>query len=204
VVDNEKSAPGMRRFDDPRDLPLESLELEKEDVMKFKPIYEAIHMFMMEDGFRHPVSNDDKVEELYWERWIPSGAKEQHIWWRWAKKASPYLRYYVEINFQTLNVSKAEVAYRNRKISGEKIDLIIRIRPVLQWDYDNKLRDSIIEQFKKTFFAKIYNEEIRQRRAELQDTMERLQRLIRGYFEMVSEQPAPMIHQPPMGYKERF
>jgi hypothetical protein len=204
MVTNEKTAPGMRRIDDPRDVQIFSFELEKEDVMRFKPIYEAMHQFLMEEGYGHPQSPEvpDMVEDLYWERWILSGAKEQHIWWRVKKDVSKYVRFFLIVNIQTLNVTKAEVAYKGKKVSGEKIDLIIRVWGYLQWDRDDRFQNSIAERFKKTFFTKIYQKEYDQKKDDFLRFAGKFNRLIKGYFEMVSEGATPVIFQPPMGYKE--
>ncbi len=194
---------GMLRVGDVRDIEVARFELEREDVMKFKPLYEALHDYLFENGFVHPLTEDDKYEDLYWERWTPSGAKEQHIWWRFIKKTnSPYVRYFIELNFQSLNVTKAEVAYKGRKVGAEKNDLIFRGRAFLQWDIDNKLQNSIFEAIKKVFFNRLYVEEIDQHKVELSLIAGRLQTMIKGYFEQTHDvAPAPNF-QPVMGYKE--
>ena len=155
----------------------------------------------MEEGFSHPLSDDDKIEDLYWERWTPSGAKEQHMWWRVKKDVNNYIRHFITINFQTLNVTKSEVAYKNKKVNAEKTDLIIRISCVLQWDINNKF-ESGLGRFKKVFFNRIYNQELDQRKIDLHNFGLKLQRLIKNYFEMASDEEAPVIFFPPMGYKE--
>ncbi|HIH23973.1 TPA: hypothetical protein HA251_02970 [Candidatus Woesearchaeota archaeon] len=192
---------GMLRIGDDRDIAVMNFELEKEDIMKFKPLYEAMHMFLMEEGYSHPLTNDDKVEDLYWERWTPSGAKEQHIWWRVKKDINPYIRYFVAINFQTLNITKAETAWKNKKINAEKIDCIVRVSCVLQWDMKNKFQKSIAWRFRKAFFNRVYQEEIEARKNDLNNFGMKFQRLIKQYFEMTSEGEYPKIHQDPMGYK---
>ena len=192
----------MRRIGDDRDIEVMVFELEKEDVMKFKPVYEALHVFLKEEGFSHPQTDNDLVEDLYWERWVPSGAKEQHIWWRVSKDINKYIRYFVEINWQTLNVTKAEVAYKNKKVSGERIDCIVRFRIYLQWDYHDLFKNSIGWKIKKTFFNRVYDEEIKAHKRELERFGLRCQRLIKYYFEMAGGEEQPVIFQPPMGYKE--
>jgi hypothetical protein len=207
MVSNETTAPGMLRLTndenkETRDIQMFSFELEKEDVMRFKPIYEAIHQFLMEEGYTHAKTGDDLVEDLYWERWVPSGAKEQHIWWRVAKEFTPYLRHFLIINFQTLNVTKAEVAYKNKKVSGEKTDVTIRAFGYIQWDYNDKFKNSFAWQMRRVFFSKMYSAEYTQKKGDILRFQDKFVRLIKGYFEMVSESPTPIIPQPPMGYKE--
>lgn len=198
---HSQRAPGMRRIGDERDILVIELELEKEDVMKFKPVYEALHQFLGEEGFSHPQTGDDKIEDLYWERWNQSGAKEQHIWWRVHKNINKYIRYFVTIDWQTLNVTKAEVAYKNKKVSAEKIDCIVRIKCYLQWDYEDRFKESIGWKMKKVFFNKIYEEELKKHRKELERFALKAQRLVKSYFEMAGGE-YPVMFQPAMGYKE--
>lgn len=197
-------APGMRRMGDPRDYLVTEFELEKEDVMKLKPIYEALHQFLAEEGFTHPHTKNMEIEDLFWERWVPSGAKEQHIWWRVFKNPdqSKYIRYFIEINWQTLNVTKAEVAYKNKKVSAERTDCIIRFKLILQWDYDDLFEKSIGGKMKKMFFSKIYAEEVQKHKEEMLRLGNKLSRLVKYYFEMAGGEEQPVIFQPPMGYKE--
>jgi hypothetical protein len=197
---NEGNGPGMLRFGDSRDMQFVGWELEKEDVMKLKPIYEALYMFLRDEGFEHPFGGEP--EDLYWERWVPSGAKEQHIWWRVRKDINRYIRYFMHIDFQTLNVTKAEVAWKNKKVSGEKIDLIIRVKIWLQWDVENLFQDSFAWQFKKMFFNRMYVQEQEQHRLNILQLSGRIQRLIRHYFEMAADDEHLPIMQPVMGYKE--
>jgi hypothetical protein len=203
MAENVRTAPGMLRVGDPRDFKVAEFELEKEDVMKFKPLYEALAGFLQEEGFGHAKTGDLFWEDLYWERWTPSGAKEQHMWWRLAKKDSnPYIRYFVSVSFQTLNVTKAEVAYKNKKVNAEKTDLIIRVGCWMQWDYDDKFKNSMFGSFDKVFREHFYGAEWMQKWKDYERFSWRMQRLIRGFLEMAMDEPQPVSFTPPMGFKE--
>jgi hypothetical protein len=199
---NELRARGLLRLGDPRDIQITNWELEKEDVMKFKPLYESLYYFMKEEGFVHPQLGDDVPEDLYWERWTPSGAKEQHIWWRMVKVINPFIRYFLHLQFQTLNVTKAEVAYKNRKVSGEKIDLIVRGQLYIQYDYDDKMKNSIAWQFRTKFFNRIYARELEDHKELVRQFNGRLTRLIRTYMDMQTDEEPVVNFYPPMGYKD--
>ncbi len=192
---------GMLRIGDPRDIQVASFEIEREDNLKFKPIYEALHDFLYELGFKHPHSKDDKFEDLYWERWVPSGAKEQHIWWRMRRDINPYIRYFIELNYQTLNVTKNEVAYKNKKVNLEKNDLILRLRAFVQWDVEDRF-ETLGGKIKKVFFHRVYMDELEQHKVELQRTVQRIQGLIKGFAEQSHDLPVEPNFQPAMGYKD--
>ncbi len=192
---------GIRRFGDPRDIEVSSFEIEKEDVMKFKPLYEALYLFLQEEKYKHPVFGEP--EELYWERWTPTGAKEQHFWWRLSKdSAKPYIRYLLVLNMQTLNVTKEEVAYKNKKVKGEKTDLIIRGTVFVQWDIKDEFRNSWAWRFRQMFFNNLYKDEIEFHKNEARAFSLKLQRLFKQYLEMTADSEIPQLFQPPLGYKE--
>lgn len=193
---------GMRRVGDDRDITVASFEIEREDILKFKPLYEALHDLLLELGFTHPHSDDDKYEDLYWERWVPSGAKEQHIWWRMKKDINPYIRYYIELNYQTLNITKTEIAYKNKKMALEKNDLILRLTAILQWDINNRFENSVGGKMKKMFFNKVYRDEMEQHKIELQKVVNRIQGLIKGFVEQTHDTDSAPDFQPIMGYKD--
>jgi hypothetical protein len=209
MVENLMHAPGMLRVGDERDLLVSKFELEKEDVMKFKGLYEAVALFLQEEGYGHAKTTslagpgDINWEDLFWERWSPSGAKEQNAWWRVAKyDSNPYIRYFVSISFQMLNVTKAEVAYKNKKVNAERPDLIIRCECWMQWDYDDKFKNSMFGSFTKQFRKYFYHEEWEQKRKDFERFSWRMQRLMRTFLEMAVDQEAPVGLFPPLGYKE--
>lgn len=194
---------GTLRLGDPRDVKIMEFEVEREGIIKFKPIYEALFNFFFEKGFRHPQDGGDKIEDLYWERWMPQGHKEQHIWWRLRKQINPYIHYYVQFDYQTLLVSPAETQHQGKKVKKvEFTDLICRVKIYLQFDLDNKFQKSLAWKLKKTFFNKIYKDEIDQHKSELYNFGMELNRLLKHLLEMQADKPQPEQFEPKMGYKE--
>jgi hypothetical protein len=192
---------GIRRLGDPRDVSMFKFELEREGVVKFKPIYEAIYLFLKDNGYEHP-KGGDKIEDLYWERWVQSGHKEQHIWWRAKKDATPYIRYLIEINFQTLLGSPSEIAHNGKKVKGEFMDLIIRVECLLQWDMDNKLEDGIFQNFKNLFFSKLYKDELNFHKGEVAKMGQNLQKVIKHMLDMHNDESGIEVNwNPQLGYK---
>lgn len=200
----EQDGSGYLRLGKNRDLDIKVFEgeIERESLLKFKPIYEAMFLFLTENGFEHPLARNDQIEDFYWERWTQSGAKEQHIWWRVKKDVQPYIRYFYQIDWQTLNVTKSEGAYKGKKISGEKIDLIIRIKAWVQFDYEGKFDNSIIWQFKKAFFGKMYKKELDHHKLALYDFTQDMIRMLKSIMEMTHDEGYRAQFEPKMGYKE--
>lgn len=193
---------GMLRVGDKRDIKVFDGEVEKESVMKLKPIYEALHEFLMEEGYAHPQSGDDIFEDLYWERHVPQGFKEQHIWWRATKDINKMIRYFVQLDYQTILVEPAEVAYKGKKKKLEKVDLIIRIKCYVQFDPEDILNKSMWGSFKRMFFNKLYHQEVLYHQGEMKEFAMRLQRLCKGFMEMQTDKEHPRIFHKPLGYKD--
>ena len=194
---------GMLRIGDNRDVKVFEFEVEREGVMKFKPIYEALHAYLIERGWSHPQSGDEKIEDLYWERWMPQGHKEQHIWWRAKKDINKYIRYFIALNYQTLLVSPADVQHKGKKMKKVEFhDTIIRVQMWLQFDINDLFKNSFAWKFKKVFFSKIYSDEIDEHTSELHEKGLSLQRTIKHLLEMQADKEASRLFEPPMGYKE--
>lgn len=198
-----KSGNYMLRFGDDRDIKVFEGEVERESVIKFKPIYEALHQFLIESGYTHPHSGNEQVEDLYWERWTPSGAKEQHIWWRVASTPSPYIRYFIQIDWQTLNITKTEIAYKGKKVAAEKNDLIIRVKAWVQFDIDDRFKDSILWRIKKVFFNRIYVQELEHHKLQLHNFVTEMMRMLKSILQMQHDESTPIRFEPPMGFKDQ-
>jgi|GEM_PF-6210474 len=192
----------MLRIGDKRDILVREFELEEDDLVKFKPMYESAFFFFTEEGFRHPQDGTDKIEDFYWERWTPTGAKEQHVWWRMYKDITPVIRWFVIVNFQTLNMTKKETQWKGKKIDGEKTDVVIRVKCYIQFDINDTLKNSVVWKIRRTFFNKIYYNEMEQAKENLKKFSVKIERFFKQYLEMIPDQEAPVDFWAPRGYKE--
>jgi len=87
---------------------------------------------------------DENPEIFYLERILGTGVKEHRIWWRCLKvpQKSGYYRYFLKIDFMTLNMKSIEVMHQGHKMKTDRGDCVIRIWAYLQLDYNEKWRNS--------------------------------------------------------------
>lgn len=168
-----------------RDILVWQFELEREDVLNLKPLYEMLWRWLTEEGYTDykTGSSDKYFEHLYWERILIDGKKEHHVWWRMAKEINDYIRYVVKLDFQTLNMSKAEIAYQGKKTIVDKGDIIIRVWFFVQWDWKDKIQKSFVRRWGSVLKEHIYRKEMEQHYKNLVDWGYKMHSLIKDYFE---------------------
>lgn len=202
-----KKSPGFFRPGDKRDIKIMNFELEKDAPMKMKEIYEAFHNELADDGWKDPVSGDDKFESLYWERVLANGFKEHHVWWRAVKyplgDKNTYIRYACKVDVQSLVVRDTEIVYKGKKKKVQHADLVLRVWFFLQLDVDDKLQNTI-SSFLNLFRKHLYKEEIDQHAAELYNYGQKIQRWLKAYLDMEESGEQPTHFGPEMGYKNQY
>ena len=180
------SWPLLRPWDKDKDISVGKFEIEEEDVLHIKTLYENLHDWLLEENFEDVDGFGDKFEQLYWERITASGAKEHHIWWRVVKypDGKGYYRYFVRIEFQSLNTKDVEIMHKGQKVKTNKSDLIMRMEGILQLDYQDKFKNSMLKGMEEFYRKKFYEEKKEQHRDELYNTMYRLSARIKAYLKM--------------------
>jgi hypothetical protein len=196
---------GIRRIGDPRDILVTSWELENETIQVFKPMYRALHDYLKENGWEHPLSGDDVIEDLYWERWGPSGLKEQWAWWRCAQDKNQYVRWLVLLEWQTLFVKADQaITYKGKKAPGkvERINLKCMATFYLQFDINDLFKNSIAWKFKKAFFNRMYIQEMEQHRSDLYERAHKIEALVKRLMVLESDWDHPVLQYGPFGYAD--
>ena len=173
--------------DDLHRLFVAEFEIEHEDVFHLKNLYKLIQEWLPMNGFVSIDGDDDKPETLYWQRVLPNGNNEHHMWWRTHKKPwnNNYYKYYLKLDYQTLNMGKSEVTHKGQKLGTNKGDLILRCKAYLILDYKKKWRNhSMLKYLEKFFIKKIYKKEIDMLKTDLWVTTYKLQDAIKQYMKL--------------------
>jgi len=202
-----KSGKGFLRPGDDRDIFVCTFEIEKDHFMMIKPLYEALHHNLTDDGWKDPVSSDDKFESLYWERVRENGMKEHHMWWRIVKEpphGSDFVRYAIKVDFQTIAVTAAEIPYKGKKAKVDRADLIIRFWFWVQWDWKDKFKKSIVKSLQQTFKKQLYKDEMDQHWGDLNNYAQELRTFCKDYLDMEEAGERPRQFHPEGGYKDQF
>jgi len=167
-------------------------------------MYRAIHDYFIENGFSHPLSGDDKFEDLYWERIRPNGDKEQWVWWRLAYDHNRYIRWLVIFDFQTLFIKKRELAYKGKKVGGlvEVNNLKMIAKFYIQFDYYDLFKNSLAWKFKRVFFNRMYKQEIEQHKEELHTFALKLNRVCKSLMAMTTDEEWPAQQYGKLGYAD--
>lgn len=184
------------------DIKVASLEIENEETFHLKNLYKLIHDWLVEEGFKDIYGSDDNVEIFYLEKILGTGAKEHRIWWRAYKipNNSHYYRYFMRINFLTINMKSIEVMHQGHKMKTDRGDLIINIDSYLQLDYNRNWRGPagakkkpFIMRFDPLFRRRVYKAQIEAYKIDLYKTTYRLQGVIKQYLKLKTlyEMPKP-------------
>jgi hypothetical protein len=182
-------------------------EIENEETFHMKNLYKLIHDWLEEEGFRDIYGDTVNPEIFYLERMLGTGAKEHRIWWRCLKtpQKSGYYRYFLKINFMTLNMKSIEVMHQGHKMKTDRGDCVIRIWSYLQLDYDRKWRGDAKELtgykrfFDKLFRNRIYKAQIEAYKVDFYKTAYRLQSVIKQYLKLKTLYEMPRPFQPERG-----
>lgn len=189
----------MPDFDfDPTDseftMQIAEFEVEHEDVFHLKKLYALVAEWFAINGYVSVDSNDDKIETLYWERKIPSGAGEYHIWWRVHKipRDNNYYKYYIRFDFQGLNVNKKEVVHQGNKVGTNQGDIILRCKAFLILDRDKEWREhKILKHFHRYYLKRLYKKQLDFIKGELWTETYRLQGVIKQYMQLRNPHELP-------------
>ena len=174
----------------PNDLPVAKFEIENEDVFHLKNLYKRIYEWLDDEGFVSVDVGDDKIERFYLDRTLLNGNKEHHIWWRTVMEPrdNKYYRYFLKVNYQTLNVKKMEIMHKGQKFGTNTGDVIIRVESWLQMDYPNETeswdKNSFLKIFKTWFNKRVYKEKIDTYKTDLYRTTYRLHTAIKQYLQL--------------------
>jgi hypothetical protein len=149
-----------------------------------------IYNWMPTEGF---VSAIGKYPEIfYWERRYATGAAEHQIWWRFIKipDKNTYYRYYIKVDFQSLNLQNAETTYEGKKVKTNKGEIILRVQAWLQLDVNNQWEKAPFLKYVDNFFRKrIHLQQIEQYKRTLEEIAERLRNNIKQYLELQMPYP---------------
>lgn len=185
----------------PHNILVAQLEIENEETFHMKNLYKMVYNWLLEENFSD-VDGGEYPEIMYLERILGSGAKEHRIWWRCIQvpKNSQYYRYYLKIDFMTLNMKSIEVMHQGHKMKTDRGDCIIRIWAYLQLDFNNRWRNSpFMMRWDKLFRNRIYKAQIEAYKIDLYKTSYRLQNVIKQYLKLKTLYEMPRPFQPERG-----
>jgi len=114
-------------------------KIKHDGVFDFKEVYRFVYTWLTDhDYFIQEKSYAEKVK--------PDG-KEVEIQWTAMRKISDYFRFILKVEWRILGMSNVEVAKDNIKIKVNKGSLEIKVKAVLEKDYENKWESTSFLKF---------------------------------------------------------
>lgn len=181
-------------------------EIEIDYVHELKELYKRMHDWLEQNDFTDP-NGQPNYETLYWQRDLPNGLQEHHIWWR--AYTFPGIenidqrtfRYFVKINFQTIAASKQEVMHKGKKWNMWKSNTILRYEGHLQYEWekgpDSFQSHSLLKGLTERWRRWIYKPRWKQAEAEFIGLMLDLTNSIKSFLELSKlGEPSPSIYPP--------
>ncbi|MGV8140892.1 MAG: hypothetical protein ACP5NW_00460 [Candidatus Woesearchaeota archaeon] len=187
-----------------KDILVAKMNVENEETFHLKNLYKLLYSWLDEEGFsdiydeRIGVGGSGNPETFYLERISGTASKEHRIRWRCIRKpsGSTYYRYYLKMDWTTLNMKSIEVMHQGYKMKTDRGDVIISIEAWLQLDYDQEWdKSSFLSRpfIQRLFRHRIYKEQVESYKVDLYKTAYRLQNTIKQYLKLKTlyEMPKP-------------
>ena len=200
--------------DDPdKNIQVTFFEIENEETFHMKNLYKLMREWLIEENFTDMYGEDPSAsnqEALYLERLFTTGSKEHRIWWRcfkYPRNLSPtegmsksFYRYYLKIDFMTLNMKSIEVMHQGHKMKTDRGDVIIKIWAFIQLDFRGDFaRSPFLTRWWRMFRYRIYKAQVESYRIDLYKITYRLQNIIKQYLKLKTLYEMPKAFHPEKG-----
>ena len=182
-----------------------SFEIEIEYVTHLKDLYKRLHFWMENEGFTD-FNGMQMYETLYWQRDLPNGAQEHHIWWRAYKypgmEGNPQkqFRWFFKINMRTINTSRKEIMHKGRKWKMYQSNIVINLDAYLVREYEAGFKKST---FLRSLFDRWKSWAYKDREDYFEDALiekaVEFQNICKEFLELKQDQEQPPSIYPPGG-----
>ena len=181
---------------------IHSFEIEIEYVHNLKELYKRLHFWLEDNGWKDLWGRDD-YEVRYWQRDLPGGLFEHHIWWRaWRHPGSmnhdnELFKYFFKIDYQTIAMSRKEIMHKGKKWKLDKGTTIMRVKSYLVIDWQKGWDKGFLKGMKARFQQWFYRDRIEQEQGNLFNITADFQNEIKRYLELAQDREQPPNVYPP-------
>ncbi len=167
-------------------------------IFNFEALYELVHDFLLENGFvdyDFPEAQGDV--DMFEKRYLEKGAPLTGYWIDWKVKKipeeNPYFRYVIDLQFQGVAISKADVVEQGKKVTREKGEVNIFIYAKIETDYKKEWENHwFLKHLINYYNSKIFFEEFNDmHETTLYRSVYRLQSVVKRYLKMMGGELAP-------------
>jgi hypothetical protein len=168
-----------------------SFEIEYEDVFNLQRLYETGRQWIEDNEFTSTDSDDGEIETLYHHKVDESGSVEHRIWWRATRSPdNPYFKYFLKVDFRTINMSTVQVTKEGEQVEANKGDVIISVSTYLLLDANDNWEGSTFGQWFHDYFrTRMYQERIDEQRLQLWRLAKDFQGELKQFLELKHPQP---------------
>lgn len=185
-------------------IPIHSFEIEIEYVHNLKELYKRLQLWLEDKGWID-LFGDTNYEVRYWQRDLPGDRQEHHIWWRaWrhrstAQTKSHFFKYYMTLNYQTINSQKTEVMHQGKKWKLWNTNTILRGKFFLYRDFEGLDGNEAkwFKNFKNRFTQWIYKDQLKEKEDELLHYAINFQNVIKDFLEIAKDKDIETGIHPP-------
>ena len=166
---------------------LDTLTIIYRDVFHMKGLYEMMHDWLVEYGYKDNNGDDgDAFEAFYWERRKPgTSAKDFNIWWRLKKEISPWWTYFLNVDFVGIHIGNTEVMHEGKKVKLNDGELDLFITPYYVLDYNKMWKGgTIFDPFLRPLRLRMIKKDFSWHKKEMEEDARKLQMLVKDYFDL--------------------
>jgi len=162
------------------------VRIKYKDIFDLKEFYQALHDWLLENGWSDLEDMLDHFETSYVERVSQGGVKEIWARWRLGKKVDEgRFIYYLDFDYHILGLVNTEVIKDGMKVKAHKGELDMYIRAYIDKHYVKDMKNhGIMKNFLNIFQKSVYHKEIVMRRRELYHQVYVLQNFIKQWFKL--------------------
>lgn len=184
---------------------IHKFEIEIEYVHNLKELYKRLYFWLDDNGWKD-LWDMNNYEVRYWQRDLPAGLYEHHIWWRaWKTPGSmnhdnDFFKYFLKIDYQTIAGSRKEVMHKGKKWKLDKVNTILRVQShlIVDWNKDDKGWDKgLLRSLKANFRQWQYKDRIQQEEENLFNITVDFQNAIKNFVELATDKDQPPNIYPP-------
>ncbi|MEM0230999.1 MAG: hypothetical protein QXW00_02840 [Candidatus Woesearchaeota archaeon] len=169
----------------------------------YKPLYEMLHDWFIENGYQDLTDNKDSFMEPFYSHEESGSTYVMNIWWRFKKPSSnSRITYKINMEYLGVAVSDVEVQFKDKKIKAQKGELNIFINGTVELDYGKEWDKSwFMKLFLEFFKRRVWIKEMEMHKKILLDEVNKLYSIIKMYFELYQYTPEKQLFHEPKGYE---
>lgn len=169
---------------------IKEMKLKYKDIFDMKNLYEALYEWFKEYDWKDVYEGGEHWETLYGERIDRNGARQIWIQWRLCKEppGAPFLKYYLDLDFQVIALTNTEVIKDGVKISTNKGEINLITSSYIEKEYEEKAKKSsfypLFGWLIDIFNQRVYRRELKIREKELYQETYALNNFIKQWFKL--------------------